>query len=92
MLPKLDVLEYLTSTTNVVLLQDTQYENNTTLKFPSFTLASYTMGNHHGLATFVKGDIKLALTVKSPENAAIEWITINIHDTTIVNMYKLPPS
>ena len=59
-LPKLDVLEHLTSTikANVVLLQETHKENNTILKLPDFTLAGHTNSKHYGLATFVKDDIK----------------------------------
>ena len=91
-LPKLDVLEHLTSTTkaHVVLLQETHKENNTILKLPDFTLAGHTNSKHHGLATFVKDDIKWGLTGKSPEDAAVEYLTITIHDTTIVNIYKPP--
>ena len=92
-LPKLDVLEHLTSTTkaNVVLLQETHKENNTILKLPDFPPADHTNSKHHGLVTFVKNDIKWALTEESPEDAAVEWLTITIHDTTIVNIYKHPP-
>ena len=92
-LPKLDVLEHVTATTkaNVVLLQETHKENKTILKLPDITLAGHTNSKYHGLATFVKNYIKWELTGKSPEDAAVEWLTIMIHDTTIVNIYKPPP-
>ena len=62
------------------------------LETPGFTLAGHTNSKHHGLATFVKDEIKWELTGKSTKDAAVEWITINIHDTIIVNMYKPSPT
>ena len=92
MLSKLDVLNRPTSTNkaNVVLLQEKHKEINTTLKHPGFAIVGHTNSKHLGLAIFVKEDIQWALTGKSPENTAVKWIPIKVHETTIISMCKLP--
>ena len=90
----MDVLEQIAIKTNanVVLLQETHKYIATALKLPGFALAGHTNSKHHGLATFVKEKVPWKSISQSTGDAAVEWITTTVAETTIVNIYKPPPN
>ena len=92
--PKLDVLSQIATKTqvNVILLQETHKDNNTSLKLPGFTLAGYTKHKHHGLATFVRNNVPWTPVSQSTDDATVEWISTKVAENTIINIYKPPPS
>ena len=75
-----------------MLLQETHKESDTILKLPGFTLAGYTKSKHHSLASFVISDVSWSHVAQSADEAEVEWITTKVQDTTVVNVYKPPPS
>ena len=91
---KLSVLEHVATTNKatVVLLQETHKESDTILKLPGFTLAGYTKCKHHGLASFVISYVSWSHVAQSADEAEVDWITTKVQDTTVVNVYKPPPS
>ena len=91
---KLDILEQVATKNKatVVLLQETHKENDTILKLPGFTLAGHTKSKHHGLATFIKEDVSWSPAGQCRDEAEIEWIATMVQETTVVNVYKPPPS
>ena len=90
---KLTILEQIVTSNKatVVLIQETHQVSNSIMKLPGFTLADFTKNKHHGLATLVKSDATWTAVSQSADDAEVEWIAINVQDTTIVNVYKPPP-
>lgn len=91
---KLDVLEQVATKNKatVVLLQETHKENDAILKLPGFTLAGHTKSKHHGTATFIKEAVSWSPAGQCCDDAEVEWIATKVQDTTVVNVYKPPPS
>ncbi|TKS82867.1 hypothetical protein D9C73_016976 [Collichthys lucidus] len=91
---KINILVQLASTNNVtvITLQETHQENKNILRVPGYTLAGQTANKQHDIATFVRKDMGWSAAGQSPEGAEIEWIATKVQNTTIVNIYKPPPS
>ena len=91
---KLDVLEQIAikNSATVVLLQETHKENNATLKLPGFTFAGHTKSKHYGLATFIQDGVPWTPAGQRSDAAEVEWIATKVQETTVVNVYKPPPS
>ena len=47
---------------------------------------------HQGMATFVRTGITWSAVKRSPSDSNIEWLVTEVQETTIVNVYKHPPS
>jgi len=90
---KLTIIEQLAHTNNaiVVLLQETHCETTERLVLNDFTLAAYTLSNHHGLATFIREDQEWSLEGESQEDCELEWLTVRVQEVNIINVYKPPP-
>ena len=91
---KTNILEQIASKNNVtaILLQETHAGNKNILKVPGYTLAGYIANKHHGMATYVCNDMAWSAIGQSPESTGVEWITTKVEDTTIIKIYKPPPS
>ena len=91
---KIDILEQIARRHNVtvITLQETHQENKNILRVPGYTLAGHIANKHHGMATFVRKDMAWSAAGQSPEGAEIEWINTKVQDTSIINIYKPPPS
>ena len=91
---KLDVIRELANTTKaaVILLQETHRTASDNLKLPGFGLAGSVNSKQHGIATFVRSDIGWSALRQSPPNADTEWIATKVQETTVVNVYKPPPT
>lgn len=91
---KVDILERIAikNHVTVIILQETHVENKNILKVPGYTLAGHIASKHHGIATFVRKGMAWSAAGQSPEGAAIEWLSTKVHDITIINIYKPPPS
>ena len=62
------------------------------LKLPGFLLAGSIPSKHHGMAAFVRTGITWSAVKRSPPDWNIEWLVTDVQETTIVNVYKPPPS
>ena len=91
---KLEVLRHLADSTGaaVLLLQETHCTSNNILKIPGFHLTGSTLSKQHGVATFVRTEISWSATSQSPPGSNIEWLVTKIQETSVVNVYKPPPS
>ena len=91
---KLEVIRQLADSNQVavVLIQETHRTTDDTLKLQGFLLAGSILIIHHGMATFVRTGITLSAVKRSPPDSNIEWLVTEVQETTIVNMYKPPPS
>jgi len=91
---KLDVLEQIAikNKATVVLLQETHKKNDAILKLPGYILAGHTKSKHHGLATFIKDDVPWSPAGQSEDDVEVEWIATKLQESTVVNVYKPPPS
>ena len=91
---KRDLIRHLADefNTNVILLQETHANNEDKLQIEGYNTIDYVPSKHHGIATYVREGIHVKSTQKSPEGCPIEWISITIDDTSIVNIYKPPPN
>ena len=91
---KLEIIRHLADSHKVaaVLLQETHCMAEDTLKLPGFHLAGSILSRHHGIATFVRSDLGWTATGQSPPNASVEWLSTRIQATSVVNVYKPPPS
>ena len=91
---KLEIIHHLADSHKVaaVLLQETHCMAEDTLKLPGFHLAGSILSRHHGIATFVRSDLGWAATGQSPPGASVEWLSTRIQATSVVNVYKPPPS
>ena len=89
---KLEVIRQLADSNQVavVLLKETHRTTDDNLKLPGFLLAGSILSKHHGMATFVRTGITWSAVKRSPPN--IEWLVTEVQETTIVNVYKPPPS
>ena len=74
-----------------IILYKTHEDNKKFLKLPGLLLTA-TANEHHGLATNVQTDIPWTAIAQSADDAEIEWTRTKVQDTTIVNIYKPPPS
>ena len=91
---KLEILRHLADSNRaaVVLLQETHCTSDNILKIPGFHLAGSIYSKQHGVATFVRSEISWSASSQSPPGANIEWLVTKIQDTSVVNVYKPPPS
>ena len=91
---KLEVIRQLADSSQVavVLLQETHRTTDDNLKLPGFLLAGSISSKHHGMATFVRTGITWSAVKRSPPDSNIEWLVTEVQETTIVNVYKPPPS
>ena len=91
---KIRVVEQLAHNNKVIaiLLQETLYQSWFPCNRRLWTLCTHTTSKHHGLATFVSHDATWSTVPRSHFNSEIEWLAIRIDDTTIVNIYKPPPT
>ena len=62
------------------------------LKLPGFTLTGHTKSKHHGLATFIQDGVPWTPAGQCSDAAEVEWIATKVQETTVVNVYKPPPS
>ena len=76
----------------VVILQETQRTTDDNLTLPGFLHAGSIPSKHHGMATFVRTGITWSAVKRSPPDSNIEWQVTEVQETTIVNVYKPPPS
>ena len=76
----------------VVLLQETHRTTDDNLKLSGFVLAGSIPSKHHGMATFVITGITWSAVKRSPPHSNVEWLVTEVQETTIVNVYKPPPS
>ena len=91
---KLEVIRQLADSNQVavVLLQETHRTTDDNLKLSGFVLAGSISSKHHGMATFVGTGITWSAVKRSPPDSNIEWLVTEVQETTIVNVYKPPPS
>ena len=91
---KLEVIRQLADSNQVavVLLQETHSTTDDNLKLSGFVLAGSIPSKHHGMATFVRTGITWSAVKRSPPDSNIEWLVTEVQETTIVNVYKPPPS
>ena len=91
---KLEVIRQLADSKQVavVLLQETHRTTEDNLKLPGFLLAGSIPSKHHGMATYVRTGITWSAIKRSPPDSNIEWLVTEVQETTIVNVYKPPPS
>ncbi len=91
---KKQVVEQLARNNNAIaiLLQETHCANPDSLAIAGYELCAHTTSKHHVLATFVTHDATWSTVARSHFNSEIEWLAIRIDDTTIVNVYKPPPT
>lgn len=91
---KMEVIYHLADSHKVaaVLLQETHRDSDNILKLPGFQLAGSTHSKQHGLATFVRNNLSWTATGQSPPGSSIEWLSTKVQTTTVVNVYKPPPS
>ena len=75
-----------------MLLQETHKENDSNLKLHGYTLDGQTKSRHHGLATFIRDNVPWSPASQCAPDAVVEWIATKVHETTVVNVYKPPPS
>jgi len=47
---------------------------------------------HHGIAIFTKNQLRFTHTGNSNEKNPTEWISVNVENTSIVNMYHPSPA
>ncbi|KAM3864710.1 putative RNA-directed DNA polymerase from transposon X-element [Diretmus argenteus] len=91
---KLEVLRHLADSNGVavLLLQETHCTSDNLLKIPGFDLTGSINSKQHGVATFVRTEISWAASSQSPPGSNIEWLVTKIQETSVVNVYKPPPS
>ena len=91
---KLEVIRQLADSNQVavVLLQETHRTTDDNLKLPGFVLAGSIPSKYHGMATFVRTGITWSAVKRSQPDSNIEWLVTEVQETTIVNVYKHPPS
>lgn len=91
---KLTIIEQLayTNKATIILLQETHCVATEKLTIPEFTLAAHTLNKHHGLATFVKQNTDWSLEAQSADDSELEWCAVKVHDVSIINVYKPPPT
>ncbi|KAI4829269.1 hypothetical protein KUCAC02_023323 [Chaenocephalus aceratus] len=91
---KLEVLRHLANSNGaaVLLLQETHCTSDNILKIPGFHLAGSIYSKQHGVATFVRTEISWSASSQSPPGSNIEWLVTKIQETSVVNVYKPPPS
>ncbi|KAJ4939497.1 hypothetical protein JOQ06_028945, partial [Pogonophryne albipinna] len=91
---KLEVLRHLADSNGaaVLLLQETHCTSDNILKIPGFHLAGSIYSKQHGVATFVRTEISWSASSQSPPGSNIEWLVTKIQETSVVNVYKPPPS
>ena len=59
---------------------------------PSYQLAGSFLSRKHGLATFVHEQLRYTLLDQSSPTSEIEWLSVDVDDYKIVNVYKPPPT
>ena len=74
----------------VILLQETHCIHADRLVIPNYELAGSTFSRKHGLATFVHERLNWTLSGQSTSDSEIEWLTVDVGNYTIVNVYKPP--
>lgn len=91
---KLEVIRHLAQFNEVaaVLLQETHCVSNDNLKLPGFSLAGSIHSKKHGMATFVGEGLIWSAISPSPPDCNIEWLATKIEDTSVVKVYKPPPT
>ena len=91
---KLEVIHQLADSNQVavVLLKETHRTTDDNLKLPEFLLAGSILSKHHGMATFVRTGITWSAVKRYPPDSNSEWLVTEVQETTIVNVYKPPPS
>ena len=91
---KRDLIHHLANenNVNVLLLQETHIDSEEKLLIEGFSTVAFVPSKHHGIATYVREGIQVNSTQQSPPCNEIEWIVINLGDTSIINVYKPPPS
>ncbi|KAI4820443.1 hypothetical protein KUCAC02_028420 [Chaenocephalus aceratus] len=83
---KLEVLRHLADSNGaaVLLLQETHCTSD--------KIAGSIYSKQHGVATFVRTEISWSASSQSPPCSNIEWLVTKIQETSVVNVYKPPPS
>ena len=91
---KLEVVHHLADSNGaaVVLLQETHCTADNILKMPGFHLAGSIHSKQHGVATFVRTELTWSASSQSPPGSNIEWLVTIIQETSVINVYKPPPS
>ena len=91
---KLTIIEQLAYTNKVtaILLQESHCDTTEKLTIPEFTIATHILNKQHGLATFVRQDTECPLEAQSEDGSQLEWLAVRVHDLTIINVYKPPPT
>ena len=62
------------------------------LKLSGFVLSGSIPSKHHCMATFVRTGITWSPVKRSPPDSNIAWLVTEVQETTIVKVYKPPPS
>ncbi|KAJ4938228.1 hypothetical protein JOQ06_002853 [Pogonophryne albipinna] len=91
---KLEVVRHLADSNGAaaVLLQETHCTSDNFLKIPGFHLAGSIHSKKHGVATFVRTEISWSTSSLSPPGYNIELLVTKIQGTSVINVYKPPPS
>ena len=91
---KLEVIRHLADSNKVavVLLQETHWVSDNNLKLPGFLLAGSIHSKTHGMATLVREELSWTATSQSPPGCNMEWLVSKIEETSVVNVYKPPPT
>lgn len=93
-LTKLDIILHLAHSHKVasILLQETHCGEEDILKLPGFDLAGSILSKQHGIATLVRSNFSRKATGQSPPGSSVEWLSTTVQATSVVNVYKPPPS
>ena len=75
---------------DAVLVQETHQIGPDKLKLHGYTLAAATFSKHHGIATFVRNNIKFEHVCNSANDDITEWTTTQIMDIIVTNVYHPP--
>ena len=76
----------------VILVQETNFTSSEKLILPSLAPAGFSLNRKHGLATFVREQLKYTLLKQSSLKSEIEWLYVDVDGYKIVNIYKPPPT
>ena len=88
---KLEVIRQLADSNQVAVVLLQQHTEQLT-KLSGFLLAGSIPSKHQGMSTFVRTGISWSAVKRSPPDSNIDWLVTEVQETTIVNVYKPPPS
>lgn len=67
-------------------------KNSSQSKVTSFNTFARVPSKRHVITTYTRQGVHVKPIQRSPTGSLIKWITMNIHDLSIVNVYKPLPT